>query len=347
MMKKLLFVPAMLATLGASAQNDTLLFSDFNTDPSVYMQIGISPPGNSNDQSWYSYDVDQLPDGSPSGRPGEWFWTQAYAPSDTLTAQGVMGSNSWTNDGVNRVENYLVTAAVQIVDNQATLHWKSAPYQTPRYLDGYKVLVSTTINDVSSFSDTLFVAGEYASLDNGNLPNSYGSYTFDPAATVNPMAPFIHGMDGTYTEFDPTSDSSRLLGVLRPLTVSLAQYAGQTIYICFLHNDIDDNLISVDDVLVLGTAPNGIAENNNVFEFDVYPNPASDMITVKYDLPSASDVVFSIYDVTGKLVRSENLGQQASGMQSQKVSISELAAGVYQARLQTSAGTVNTRIVKN
>ncbi|TND08366.1 MAG: PDK repeat-containing protein [Bacteroidetes bacterium] len=347
MMKKLLFTSAMLATLGASAQNDTLLFSDFNTDPSVYMQIGVAPPGNSGDQSWYSYDLDQLPDGSGGSRPGEWFWVQAYAPSDTLTQQGTMGANSWTNDPVNKVENYLVTSAIQIVDANATLYWKSAPRQTPRYCDGYFVTVSTTINDVSSFTDTLFRASEFASLDNQNLPNDYASYTFVPTPTGNPLAPFVHGIDLTYTEYNPASDSSRLYGVLRPFSVSLAQYAGQTIYICFLHNEIDDNLISIDDVRVMGTAPNGIAENNNVFEFDVYPNPSSDMITVKYDLPSASDVVFSIYDVTGKLVRSENFGQQASGLQTQQVSISELAAGVYQARVQTTAGTVNSRIVKN
>lgn len=346
-MKKLLTLPALLAAFGATAQTDTLLFSDFNTDPSTYMQIGVQPPGNSNDTSWYSYDLDLLPDGSSAGtRPGEWFWTLAFDDGDTITQYGVMGSNSWTNDGSTPVANYLITPAIQLVDNLGVLSWKSAPFQTPRYLDGYKIVISTTTNDVSAFTDTIFVASEFVSLDNQSAVGNFASYTFLPGPTSNPMAPFIHGADGTYTTIDP-ADSSRQRGVLRPFSTSLAAYAGQTIYITFLHNDIDDNLISVDDILVMGTAPNAISEISNLFTFDVYPNPANELVNVKFDLPVSSDVVLNIYDVAGKLVRSQNFGQQPAGLQTQSVSLADLSNGVYQATLQTSAGTVNTRIVKN
>lgn len=346
MKKQLLTLSVMISASAAFAQNDTLCFSDFNTDPSVYMQIGTMPPGSTGDVNWYSYDLDQLPDGSGGSRPGEWFWTQPYSNNDTLTQIACMGANSWTNDGATPVSNWLVLPSIQIIDANATLSWKSATRQTPRYLDGYKILVSTGLNDiVGSFTDTIFVASEYTSLDNQGAPNAFSSYTFTPGPTVNPLAPFVHGLDGTYTEFDPASDSSRLIGRLRPFSVSLAQYSGQTIYIAFLHDDIDDNLISVDDILVMGTDPNSITENKLDVGLSVYPNPASDVLNVKFELASAGKVSVELFDMAGQLVRTESFGTPGIGVQSRPVSVNGLASGMYHLKLQTEQGVANTRVV--
>ncbi len=345
MKKQLLTISLMLSASAAFAQNDTLLFSDFNSDPSVYMQVGTFPPGISNDTNWYSYDLDQLADGSSSGRPGEWFWTQPFSDNDTAAQVSCMGSNSWTNDGVTPISNWMILPSIQIIDANATLYWKSAPRQTPRYLDGYKIVVSTTQNDLNNFTDTLFVASEYTSLNNQNAPFAFSSYTFNPGATANPLAPFIHGWDSTYTEFDPASDSSRMIGRLRPFNVSLAQYAGQSIYIAFLHDDIDDNLIAIDDIRVMGTDPTSIAENDLDFGLSVYPNPSSDQMNVKFELASAGKVSVELFDVSGKLVRFESFGTQGIGVQSRSISVNGLAAGIYHLKLQTEQGVAYTRVV--
>lgn len=346
MKKQLLTLSVLISASAAFAQNDTLCFSDFNTDPSVYMQIGTMPPGSTGDVNWYSYDLDQLPDGSGGSRPGEWFWTQPYSDNDTLTQIACMGANSWTNDGATPVSNWLVLPSIQIIDANATLSWKSATRQTPRYLDGYKILVSTGLNDiVGSFTDTIFVASEYTSLDNQGAPNAFSSYTFTPGPTVNPLAPFVHGLDGTYTEFDPASDSSRLIGRLRPFSVSLAQYSGQTIYIAFLHDDIDDNLISVDDILVMGTDPNSITENKLDVGLSVYPNPTSDVLNVKFELAAAGKVSVELFDMAGQLVRTESFGTPGIGVQSRQLSVNGLASGMYHLKLQTEQGVANTRVV--
>src|SRR5436853_1600081 len=120
------------------AQNDTLLIENFNQDPTgnANFQYQIQPPGQVNDQNWYDWDQDGLADASTAGgRPGEWFWQSGgFAIEDS--SDGCMASNSWTNDPNTPVENYLITPAIQIIDNQAVVYWKSATYQTPRYLDG-------------------------------------------------------------------------------------------------------------------------------------------------------------------------------------------------------------------
>ena len=330
-----LFAPC---ALFAQTGTDTLIWADFNTDPTPWL---MTTPQSAAlwDTTWYNIDNDQLPDGSGSGRPGEWFWSAAYSDQDTINNPGVLGSNSWTNDGVNHVENWLILPSIHIADTTADLFFKSAPRQTPRYLDGYIVLVSTTTNDFSSFTDTLFVASEYTSLDNQNYPNMFSSYTFTPSNG------FIHGQDGTYTEFDAASDSSRLIGRLRPFSVDLSAYAGQNIYIAFVHYCIDDNLLSIDDIFVEGTGTTGIAENRGAFPMSAYPNPASDVLRVNYSLPAVSEVNMTITSLDGRVVRAENLGTQQAGSNTTTVNVADLSAGVYLVTLQTGTGMTTRRIV--
>lgn len=338
-MKKLLLI-GLLAPAGAWAQSgtDTLIWNDFNTDPSTYLQL-LPPPGTTWDNTWYDFDNDNLPDGSGGSRPGEWFWAQAYSDNDTLNNPGVLGSNSWTNDGNNHVENWLVLPSIYICDTTADLFWKAAPRQTPRYVDGYMVLVSTTTNDFSAFTDTLFVASEYTNLDIPAAPYSYASYTFTPGNG------FVHGMDGTFTEFDPASDSSRLIGRLRPFSADLSMYMGQNIYIAFEHYSIDDNLISIDDIFVQGTGVTGIPETQGSFPMSAYPNPANDVLHVNYSLDNASAVNMNIMSIDGQVVRSEDLGMKLSGSNTETVDVSGLSAGVYFVTLQTESGITSRKIV--
>lgn len=344
-MKKLLLTCSVAtAALVAHSQNDTLLWNNFEEDPANYMQIAI-PLGNPTDTTWYNFDIDGNPDGSSSSRPGEWFWAQAFSDNDTVGNAGVLASNSWSNSSTPN-DNVLITPSIYIGDANATLSWKSAPYQTPRYLDGYRVLIATNDNDLNSFTDTVFVASEYVSLDNQGAPNDFASYTFAPVPTANNMAPFVHGMDGTYTEVDPASvDSSRLLGRLRPLSISLAAYSGMNVYIMFEHYTTDDNLIELDDILVMGTDFTGVAENSGTISFSAYPNPANDQVNLRYNLANASAVTVNVYDVTGKLVMSEAKGNVASGQQTTSVNVSSLPAGVYHVELVTAEGTGNSRVI--
>jgi hypothetical protein len=344
MKKFLLFSVFIFTGFAARSQTDTLVWNDFETDPASYMQIAI-PPGQSTDTSWYTFDIDGLADGSPSNRPGEWFWSSPFSDNDTIGNTAVLASNSWSNSPT-PTDNILVTPSIYIGDATAVLSWKSAPFQTPRYLDGYQVIIASGNNDLNAFTDTLFVAAEYASLDNASFPNSFSSYTFLPGPTANPMDPFVHGIDGTYTDPNTTdpNDSSRLLGRLRPFSVSLAAYNGQTIYIMFHHGTTDDNLISVDDILVTGTDFTAVAEQEQGVIFSAYPNPSSENVTISYNLPASSAVTVNVYDITGKLMSVENKGN-LSGSQQHTIDVSAFSAGIYRVELVTAFGRSNQRIV--
>jgi hypothetical protein len=339
MKKSLLAILAFApASVFAQAGTDTLIYEDFETDPAAWLMLG-TPAGIMGDTFWYNCDNDLLPDASGGGRPDEWYWGTPFADVDTVGNTGVLTSNSWTNDGTTHVANWLITPSIHVADTTLDLFWKSAPFQTPRYLDGYIVLVSTATNDFSMFTDTLFVASEYVALAVPASPNQFTSYTYAPVA-----GGFVHGEDWTYIE-DNGGDSTRWRGILRPQTVDLSAYVGQNIYIAIVHWTVDDNLLSIDEIFLEGTGTVGIAEHDGSFPMGVYPNPANDMINVNYHLPAQSQLLLNVYSMDGQLVRSEDKGTAQQGNGSLQMNVSDLAAGIYFVQLQTEHGSTTKRIV--
>jgi len=306
---------AMVPVLGFS-QNDTLLYENFDVDPTA----GYSLLSNGNDTVWVNFDVDGLADAN--ARPANWFWSDVGF--STVDVTGCLFSSSWFGSP-GQAKNYLITPPIQIVDGNAVITWKSAPRQTPSYLDGYQVVVSTTDNIETSFTDTVFVAAEYLTGSGFD----FGAYTFSSG--------FVHGADGLFLEYDAGADSSQLIGIFREQSASLAAYAGQTIYIAFLHGSFDDNLIAVDDILVTGTLSNGIKDLDSKSIISVSPNPASDMMKVTYNLPGTAQVKANIYDVKGTLVKSVEKGMQIAGNQQIDLNVNDLNNGQY--ILQIVAGS--------
>lgn len=325
-MKKII-TTFLFSFLGAMcmAQNDTLLIENFDIDvtlnPFGNFQHQVQPPGATNDQNWYNWDNDGVTDGSGQNRPEEWFWVSGGF-ADIDTNDGCMWSNSWTNDPNNPVEHYLITPALQLIDGNAVVHWKSASRQTPRYLDGYKVLVSTTNNDLNSFTAEIFRAAEMTALPTPPADtNAFSSYTFGPPGA------WIQGLDGTYVQ--DAGDSSRLIGIQKDTSVSLAAYSGQTIYIAFVHYTFDDNLLSIDDILVTGTNPIGFDElTRDPLQMYAYPNPADRNTMLNFTLTSASHVTVRVTDIVGN----EMLKRQVDGIigkNSLPVPTEDFSAGTY------------------
>ncbi len=325
-----LFLICILSALKLNAQTDSLLHEDFNVDPTATW----ATINNGNDTVWVSLDADQLVDAN--ALPGNWFWdVSAFSTMDTT---GAMISSSWFSSP-GRAANYMITPPVTINNAGAQLSWKSAAGQTPLYLDGYKVLVSTTDNIETSFTDTIFVAGEYLSTIVSGSSN-FSDYNFSDG--------FIQGEDGTYTEVDTsTMDSTRLSGIMQPFLVSLAAYAGQTIYVAFLHDSFDDYFLAVDDVLITEPTAVGINENELIASMNIYPNPTRDKIRLDYTLIKNTDVTLSIYDNAGKLVYTESRGVQGAGHQQSMLNLESFANGIYSVKLNAGDIYLTRNIMVN
>ncbi|MEI7801093.1 MAG: choice-of-anchor J domain-containing protein [Bacteroidota bacterium] len=331
-----LCILATALTLSSKAQN-VLLFENFE-DTTTYGNIHIADP-TGNDTSWIDYDYDLLPDGSGSTTPraNEWFLSRGFADVDSTNT--VMASNSWTNDQT-PVANYLILPPIHLTDNSGMLSWKIAARQAPRYVDGMQILVSTTQNLAVNYSDTLKQYGEYVSGSAAPNDSSFfgGTYVFSNVG-------FILGSDYQYVEYH--NDSARFIGVLRPDSVSLSAYAGQTIYIAFCSGTTDDNLLSIDDIKVTGQGiVNANSPSSKNQELTIYPNPTSNKFTVQYTLPLTQHVNLSVFDVTGRNVKTIFNNMCVKGNYNFDVSINDLPAGNYTVVLKTSKGESVSKITK-
>lgn len=342
-MKKLFtLINLLLFSLWSNAQNDTLLYENFDVDPTAnanWAPIPAFPSNTLNDTIWYNYDADALPDQSTQSRPNEWWWSAGgFADVDSASSDGCLFSNSWTLDP-SPVKNYLITPSVQIIDATAIVRWASATRQTPRYLDGYVVVVSTSTNDENNFTDTLFVAGENDGWNSSPTDSTFSQYFFTP---TGPNV-FIHGLDGTYVEYH--GDSIRLIGQQQPFAVSLAAYAGQSIYIAFVHYTVDDNLLSLDDILVLRDSTVGVNEvRNDPMKMYSYPNPAKKNIRLNFTLDKTSDVTLLVTDILGNKILKETL-KDVSGKYSYTMNVEKLSAGTYYYSVTSAFGRSTNKFV--
>lgn len=76
----------------------------------------------------------------------------------------------------------------------------------------------------------------------------------------------------------------------------------------------------------------------------LYPNPAENLLNIEFYVSGKMDVVITIYNATGQLVKAEQKSF-AGGMNKVQTDISALASGVYVAELQGTAGKEQKRFV--
>jgi hypothetical protein len=89
--------------------------------------------------------------------------------------------------------------------------------------------------------------------------------------------------------------------------------------------------------------PLSVVENSRV-DFSVYPNPASNMVTVQYSNVSNTTATIAVYDLQGKQV----LQQEATIENNQsRFSIASLQSGLYLIKITTAEATVTKKLMVN
>jgi flagellar hook assembly protein FlgD len=77
-----------------------------------------------------------------------------------------------------------------------------------------------------------------------------------------------------------------------------------------------------------------------------FPNPSRGTATIKYQLPKESQVRLEIYNVSGQIVKTFNVGQKTAGHHSVNWSTSNQPAGMYFYRLRAvSFEAINKLVV--
>ena len=130
--------------------------------------------------------------------------------------------------------------------------------------------------------------------------------------------------------------TAKAAGAWDYFSVDLRAYQGQDIYVAIVHfNCYNQFMLNIDDVTLYRTY-DGMAENNATLS--VYPNPATDRVTVSNE-SRVED--YEIYSITGAMLRSQKAGSNAFD-----VDVRDLPAGTYLIRLRTTDAIQSHRFVK-
>lgn len=87
------------------------------------------------------------------------------------------------------------------------------------------------------------------------------------------------------------------------------------------------------------------AEEANTTINSVYPNPATNKVSVAYSLESASDVTITISDVLGNAVSTDNVGQLGSGTHTSSYDVSSYASGLYICSIVSNGAVITKSFV--
>lgn len=333
----------LISTAAQSQVVDTILFENFQEDH--FPDWATYPAGD--DQTWVNFDEDGLEPYDFNDEHRAWYWSDFfYNAEDTITGEinYCAASLSYMDGFLHGNRNWLITPPIHISNDQFTLHWKSAPFQLPRYMDGYLVLAAEGSNDIFSdaFRDTLFQAASMEDIVGDGSSVLLENYTFTPG--------YIHAdslRNDEYVDYWAPGDSSLLHGILEPHSVSLAQYAGKDIYLAFLHNSDDDYYFAIDDILVQKSNSSGVHNLNNTdFRFVTYPNPVATQLNVLYRLATQATVSLVVYDIQGKMILEIPAKAQQEGEHQVNLNLSRLTQGSYTLSLKIGEQVLSKIFVK-
>jgi hypothetical protein len=132
--------------------------------------------------------------------------------------------------------------------------------------------------------------------------------------------------DTSSAEYDMVVPAGQVSGDFFSGHYTHANKFGETVvkYTLFERGNVDNN---VTVVVVYKYSLTGIDNNaEKISVSDVYPNPASNMVTLDYNLAGANSASVKIVNLLGSVVKSVNL---STGSNKATIDVSDLTQGVY------------------
>ncbi len=262
--------------------------------------------------------VDRGPEVDPSSMSNQFFTRLQTAPTAVI-------NNTYTWDATTRELVVTVTADFQ---SAAT--------------DQYKLACVLTEDGVTGTTSGYAQTNYYSGGSNGVM----GGYEL--LANPVPAADMVY--DHVARAIQPAfgGDANSF-----PATVNAGEQHSKT-YTFVLPAEWNENNIHIIGMLIApnGTIDNagklkfgsvGINEINDLVSFRMYPNPTSTYTILDFELENESDVVVTVYDMTGKIVASRDYGQLSSS--TININTIEFETGVYLVELMVNNQKTVKRLI--
>jgi hypothetical protein len=115
----------------------------------------------------------------------------------------------------------------------------------------------------------------------------------------------------------------------------------QSDMVMFVQDNSDQTILQ--SVVVPASWPTGVKELNGIADMAIFPNPATSQATLGFNTTEAANIDISLVDALGRTVYSYSQRFEA-GSQRIVIPTGNLAAGIYNVRVQTASGVATTRL---
>jgi hypothetical protein len=89
-----------------------------------------------------------------------------------------------------------------------------------------------------------------------------------------------------------------------------------------------------------------LVDHANTWQAVVFPNPVNNSLQIRYHLPKADVVKIALYDMQGKLIVENNIGNQKEGQHQAMLDLSHINAGNYMCRITGQKASISKQIIK-
>lgn len=85
-------------------------------------------------------------------------------------------------------------------------------------------------------------------------------------------------------------------------------------------------------------------EENNINDFNIYPNPAKESTTIEFSLNSAADVSYTLVSITGQVIAEVSAQEYGVGNHSITINTTELTNGIYYLSFRAGNAIENKKV---
>jgi hypothetical protein len=106
----------------------------------------------------------------------------------------------------------------------------------------------------------------------------------------------------------------------------------------------DNNNLSAYRIISFTTETSSVYETEDL-AVNLFPNPFTDKLFITLDLEYNSDVFLAVYDINGKLIRTEVFHEQNFGQYTIECNLNDLPEGIYMFELSTNKDVIRTKAI--
>jgi thiol-disulfide isomerase/thioredoxin len=188
---------------------------------------------------------------------------------------------------------------------------------------------------------------------NAHHPDMVKGYVFpfNNTTTCTAAASWVtnNGLSSIYTAMDSgATHVAHYGGFGMPTVVLLGGGTAHRVLFSTLNFNTSDTTIMRDSIMAQINAMTASIKDlpTTVSAFNVFPNPATDNVSITVDLKETSNISIEIVDLNGKLVAAI-LNEKANGNIKKEFNVSSIANGNYLVRLQSNGKATTQKLSVN